>query len=208
MAVSCLQDIKKINEKIRTAQTNTIKKLHKLVFETEPADRGNRQRLREFTGFKFERDSKDHLKKLTFIESEFSEADLIAICTLLCIDYAGEKSVLAHRVCDNLMNLTWLTQEDDDDDDDEKDEKDEDDALKTKIKENEALTEQLRQMQLKVAQMSTTNRSSDSSSESSSASDGLEEDGVVKKKEKKKQKKKKTQRKQAVKMKMAPGLPL
>lgn len=188
MAVSCLQDIKKINEKIRAAQTITIRKLHKLVFETDPNDRGSRQRLREFTGFKFERDSKTHLKKLAFIDSEFSEADLIAICTLLCIDYTGEKSVLAHRVCDSLMNLTWLTQKTDEDDDEREEEKEEDDALKTTMKENEALTEQLRQLQAKVAQMSTKNRSSsdESSSESSGASEGLEGDGVEKKKKKKK----------------------
>lgn len=77
--VITLEEIEKINRNIGSVPVATIKTLHKLIFETEPSDRKNRRRLRNFSGFKFERDSSEHEKKLTFIHEEFSEADLIAV---------------------------------------------------------------------------------------------------------------------------------
>jgi len=57
--------------------------------------------------------------KVTFIQENFTEHDLIAICNILCLDYGGLKEDIAKRICNGLMDLNTLRINDDDSDDDD-----------------------------------------------------------------------------------------
>lgn len=74
----------------------------------------------------FEADTDKYRSKILELES-FQENDLITMCTLLCLDYAGEKADLIIRIIEGLSNLEIVkegarredTEEDDDNDEDE-----------------------------------------------------------------------------------------
>ena len=118
-----LSDIETIKQSLKTAKYQVIRALHKVVFGEEPNDRKGRQRLRDFSGFEFDRDSEEHREKLEFMNREFSEADLSAVCGVLGLDYGSKENVIGN-ICDGLMNLSLLNEKNDEEDDDDKDEDD------------------------------------------------------------------------------------
>ncbi|KYQ57151.1 hypothetical protein ALC60_03897 [Trachymyrmex zeteki] len=124
-----LEQIKVIANNLKTGPTKAVRALHKLVFERE-GDRGNRKRLREFGGFAFASGSDD---------AHLGWGDLVAICNILAVDYAGTKKELSQRICDYLMDLNLLDDASDEgrdpeedameDDDDENDGNDDNDDI-------------------------------------------------------------------------------
>jgi len=77
-----------------------------LIFEEE-GDRGNRKRLREFSGFTFAGGSEEFRMKLTYADTHLGWGDLVAICNVLAIDYT--KKELSQRICGHLMDLNSLS---------------------------------------------------------------------------------------------------
>ncbi|KYN29159.1 Protein DEK [Trachymyrmex cornetzi] len=102
-----LEQIKVIANNLKTGPTKAVKALHKLVFERE-GDRGNRKRLREFGGFAFASGSVEYKNKLTYVDTYLGWGDLVAICNILAVDYAGTKKELGQRICDYLMDFDSL----------------------------------------------------------------------------------------------------
>lgn len=100
-----------IANNLKTSSKKAIKAFHKFVFQEE-GDRQNRKRLREFRGFSFASNSAEHEAKLSYADTHLSLADLIAICNILAIDYAGTKKELGHRICNGLIDLTSLVNND------------------------------------------------------------------------------------------------
>lgn len=74
--MSSLGTIKKINKNIGTA--SAIRKFYKLIFESEPVDQKNHQRLRYLAGFTIEPDLDDCIV-WKCIYNGFTKADLIRI---------------------------------------------------------------------------------------------------------------------------------
>ena len=106
--MACLGDIEQINKNIGSAPVEVIRKLHNLVFEYDSTDRKTRQRLRDFSGFTIEAESEDYIAKVTFVHENFTDADLIAFCSILCLDYVGKKTDLADRICTSFLDLSSL----------------------------------------------------------------------------------------------------
>jgi len=75
----------------------------------EEGDRGNRKRLREFSGFTFAGGSKEFRMKLAYADAHLGWGDLVAICNILAIDYAATKKELSLRICGCLMDLNSLS---------------------------------------------------------------------------------------------------
>jgi len=92
-----LDQIGTIRSNLKTSSKKAIKALHKLIFEQE-GDRGNRKRLREFQGFPFAIDSDEYKVKIAYAEANLSWADLVAVCNVLAIEYAGTKRELTQRI--------------------------------------------------------------------------------------------------------------
>ena len=61
----------------------------------EVGDRGDRQRLREFTGFKFAENSNEFLAKVKWSVETLTLADLVAICVVLRLPCAGDPEDIA-----------------------------------------------------------------------------------------------------------------
>lgn len=102
-----LAQIEPIRQKIKTASTTAVRALHKFIFEEE-GDRGNRQRLREFRGFKFrEGAGTEYVNKLEY-GRRLTIGDLISCCNLLGLEYDGNKEELIVRICKSLINLNSL----------------------------------------------------------------------------------------------------
>lgn len=101
-----LAQIPLIKAKLKTASKKTIQALHKLVF-MEDGDRGNRHRLREFNGFKFHEDSEEFCEKLVHA-SRLTMGDLISICNVLGLDYAGSSVQLREKIVRSLMDINAL----------------------------------------------------------------------------------------------------
>ncbi|KAK9744312.1 hypothetical protein QE152_g7932 [Popillia japonica] len=102
-----LKDVPSILTNIKTAKADVIKAFHKLVYES-PGDRGNRQRLRDFSGFTFEISSDEYNVKCQYVKKNLSLGDLISICNILCIDYQGNEDEIINRICEHLINLDKL----------------------------------------------------------------------------------------------------
>ncbi|KYN18246.1 hypothetical protein ALC57_09448 [Trachymyrmex cornetzi] len=110
-----LAQIEPIKQKIRTASTVAVMALHKFIFEKE-GDRKNRQRLRDFEGFAFKKDTEKYANKIEAARG-LTFGDLISCCNILGLEYGGNKDELVIRILHGLMNLNTLTHKDHEQDD-------------------------------------------------------------------------------------------
>ncbi|KAK9730531.1 hypothetical protein QE152_g14419 [Popillia japonica] len=92
---------------IRTAKTDIIKAFHTLVYES-PGDRGNRQRLRYFSGFTFATNSDEYNVKCQYVKNNLLLGNLISIRNILSIDYQDNEDDIINRICEHLINLDKL----------------------------------------------------------------------------------------------------
>ncbi|XP_077280624.1 uncharacterized protein LOC143907622 [Temnothorax americanus] len=116
-----LSEVLAINQNIGTASKPVITAMHRFVFE-EDGDRNNRRRLRKFKGFTFKDDEPEFAAKMQYA-LRFTIGDLISICNVLGLEYAGNAEQIRERILRALMNIDTLRpieDEDDMDDDDEK----------------------------------------------------------------------------------------
>lgn len=90
----------------RTA-VNVIKKSHKLVFNNK-GDKGNRKRLREFYGFRFDKNTKKYKPKLDEIKELFSVSDLAYFSKHLTARIWRETNDLISNICTGLTSFDFL----------------------------------------------------------------------------------------------------
>lgn len=101
-----LVQMKAIEKQLKVAPRNAISALYKLIFEEE-RNRGNRSKLREFSGFAFADDSPEFRGKIEYA-SAFSVGDLTSICNILGLDYSSSKEQLAQEIIRALMDINSL----------------------------------------------------------------------------------------------------
>lgn len=112
-----------IREKIKVAPRVAILALYCLIFQ-EDGDRGNRKRIREFSGFDFNDDLKEFHAKLEYAAG-LMIGDLTSICNILGINYSGNEEQLRDRIIRGLMDInTLLANNEDEEEDEENDEED------------------------------------------------------------------------------------
>lgn len=120
-----LAQIESIKNRIKTAPRKSILALYKLIFE-EDGDRGNRNKLREFSGFEFEMNSDEYSAKIEYA-ARFPVGDLISICNILGLDYTGDKETLRQKIVRSLINLNSLVPTNDETDDNNTEDDDDED---------------------------------------------------------------------------------
>jgi len=103
-----------IGSNLKTSSIKAVKALHKLIFQQE-GDRSNRKRLREFQGFPFAIDSDEYKVKVAYAEANLSWADLVAVCNVLAIEYAGTIKELTQRICNSISDLNLFDDADESD---------------------------------------------------------------------------------------------
>lgn len=101
-----LVQIKTAASNLKTGLAKAVNALHRFIFEQEV--RGNRKRLREFKGFPFAIDSDEYKSKISYVEANLGWGDLVSVCNILAIDYAGTKRELSQRICNVLVDLDSL----------------------------------------------------------------------------------------------------
>ncbi|KAH8389500.1 hypothetical protein KR215_007166 [Drosophila sulfurigaster] len=117
--MSRLGEFEEVCKNLRFAKRKNISLLHKFVFESE-GDRKNRERLREFKGFKYDETSQEYKDKINFVAANLTDGDLVIICHLL--DIRHNVNDLANHIFSKMRRGQLLDaddeQEEDDDDDD------------------------------------------------------------------------------------------
>ncbi|XP_018366004.1 PREDICTED: uncharacterized protein LOC108763139 [Trachymyrmex cornetzi] len=112
-----LAEIEAIKLKIRSASTAATTALHNLIFGRE-GDRRNLQRLRDFPGFTFRKDSSEYADKLESAR-KLTIGDLISFCNILGLEYSGNKEEIIIRILDGLLDINALVSSADEDDSEE-----------------------------------------------------------------------------------------
>lgn len=147
-----LAQFEPIKQKIRMASTTATTALHRFIFEEE-GDRKNRQRLRDFRGFTFQKDTPEYIQKLEFTR-RLTIGDLISCCNILGLEYDGSKEEIITRILDGLTDLNTLAPAcNDGNTEEEKDEEIEEDGDKENenLREKEHSTREVSQLCMKFS---------------------------------------------------------
>lgn len=94
--IGTLSEIYKINDNITNAKIKPLKVLSAIISGNDDA-RLNRNKLKQFTGFKYNTDAEEFQTKLNEINQK-SLADLISVCHILNISYDGASEDIARRI--------------------------------------------------------------------------------------------------------------
>ena len=92
---------------LKASKTSAVKLLYKLIFE-DNFDRNSRKKIRKFSGFNFEPDSKELKNKIAKTKDEFSLNQLITIANMLQISSDGNADELITRIVTSLNDLNAL----------------------------------------------------------------------------------------------------
>ena len=142
--MTTLGNIGRVEKNITKAPVKVVRILHRIVYNQE-GDRRNRKRLRQFEGFTFDADSDEYKNKVSSLRRDFDEKDLAATCSLLCLDYSGEKGELANRIIEGLRDLAIIEEaagkeEDEDEAEEDDEEESEREEIQEKVKNKSTLS--------------------------------------------------------------------
>lgn len=113
-----LFDIPGILEAIKRAPVGVVKAIHRIMFLLD-GDRGNRQRIRQFEGFKFDLNSDEFEARVKWMVDNLTPTDLTAVCIFFNLDYGEPELVLAKHICTKLINLNNFVHDGEDDEEEE-----------------------------------------------------------------------------------------
>lgn len=118
-----LGEIPEIERNICNAAIAIVKALFLICFGHEGNKYTRRRELRKFAGFDWDKESEEHVSKISETMEKLTLADLIGVCGILHLPYQGEAHDLAKRICDFLCKpgTTKILDSDDEDDDDDDD---------------------------------------------------------------------------------------
>lgn len=85
-------------DKLKLVSTKIIQAFHLFIYQDD-GDWGNRQRLCEFSRFKFEDGSDEYDARKSFAKYQFTLVDLTTICNILNLYYKGTMQQLIRRIC-------------------------------------------------------------------------------------------------------------
>ncbi|KAG5892272.1 hypothetical protein JTB14_034223 [Gonioctena quinquepunctata] len=100
-----LGDISKIGKNISSSSLKAVKALHVVAFGNEGEGRKTRKEMRDFSGFHLDKKSSEFAQKVSEVKQEVQLPDLIAICSILDLDYSGSSEEVVVRICSLLNDL-------------------------------------------------------------------------------------------------------
>ncbi|KAG5862677.1 hypothetical protein JTB14_011949 [Gonioctena quinquepunctata] len=100
-----LGDISKIGENISSSSLKAVKALHVVAFGNEGEGRKTRKEMRDFSGFHLDEKSSEFAQKVSEVKQKVQLPDLIAICSILDLDYSGSSEEVVVRICSFMNDL-------------------------------------------------------------------------------------------------------
>ncbi|KAG5882952.1 hypothetical protein JTB14_016750 [Gonioctena quinquepunctata] len=100
-----LGDISKIGKNISSSSLKAVKALHVVAFGNEGEGRKTRKERRDFSGFHFDKKSSEFVQKVSKVKQKVQLPDLIAICSILDLDYSGSGEEVVVRICSFMNDL-------------------------------------------------------------------------------------------------------
>ncbi|XP_025834577.1 uncharacterized protein LOC112905755 [Agrilus planipennis] len=123
--MATLGDIFKIKNNIASSKLKAVKALHWVAYGKEAEPRRTRKGLREFSGFKLDKNSEEYLERVSEVRERVEPADLISICHILDLNDEGGTETLVDRVCSFLNDLRVGGKETDEEENSEEEEEEE-----------------------------------------------------------------------------------
>uniref|UniRef100_A0A6P7FXS2 Uncharacterized protein LOC114335338 n=1 Tax=Diabrotica virgifera virgifera TaxID=50390 RepID=A0A6P7FXS2_DIAVI len=117
-----LNDFLKINLNLRNWALSSVKALHVVAYGDKGLPRQTRKNLRNFTNFPWDKESEEYSTKTDDVKNKLSMPDLVAVCNVLDLNYAGSEDEVIERISSFLNDFNF----EDENDDEDKDARDDD----------------------------------------------------------------------------------
>uniref|UniRef100_A0A6P7GKQ7 Uncharacterized protein LOC114339366 n=1 Tax=Diabrotica virgifera virgifera TaxID=50390 RepID=A0A6P7GKQ7_DIAVI len=121
-----LNDFPKISLNLRNLALTAVKALHVVAYGDKGLPRQTRKNLRNFTNFAWNKESGEYSTKIDDVKNKLSMPDLVAVCNVLDLNYAGSEDDLIERICSFLNDFNFEDENDDEDEDASDDDGDKD----------------------------------------------------------------------------------
>uniref|UniRef100_A0A6P7FI22 Phosphopantothenoylcysteine decarboxylase subunit SIS2-like n=1 Tax=Diabrotica virgifera virgifera TaxID=50390 RepID=A0A6P7FI22_DIAVI len=121
-----LNDFSKISLNLRNSALSAVKALHVVAYGDKGLPRQTRKNLRNFTNFAWDKESEEYSTKIDDVRNKLSMPDLVAVCHVLNLNYAGSEDNVIERICSFLNNFNLEDEPDDEDEDARDDDGDKD----------------------------------------------------------------------------------
>lgn len=106
-------EIATIDKYICTTRIDTLQTLHQICFGTTGKTNLLKKNLRQFSGFDFDKDSDEFIKKIEAAQ-KFDLTKLKGVCDGLQLDKKGSKETICQRILEFLLSPTEIDDEEDD----------------------------------------------------------------------------------------------
>uniref|UniRef100_A0A6P7GTN7 Eisosome protein SEG2-like n=1 Tax=Diabrotica virgifera virgifera TaxID=50390 RepID=A0A6P7GTN7_DIAVI len=87
-----LNDFPKICLDLRNSTLSAVKALHVVAYGDKGLPRQTRKNLRNFRNFAWDKESEEYSTKMDDVKNKLSMPDLVAICNVLDLNYAGSEN--------------------------------------------------------------------------------------------------------------------
>ncbi|XP_050503572.1 acidic leucine-rich nuclear phosphoprotein 32 family member A-like [Diabrotica virgifera virgifera] len=121
-----LNDFPKISLNLKNSALSAVKALHVVAYGDKGLPRQTRKNLRNFTNFAWDKESQEYSTKLDDIKNKLSMPDLVAVCSVLDLNYTGSEDDVIERICSFLNDFNLEDENDDEDEDASDDDGDKD----------------------------------------------------------------------------------
>ncbi|XP_050513027.1 protein PFC0760c-like [Diabrotica virgifera virgifera] len=110
-----LNDFPKISLNLKNSALSALKALHVVAYGDKGLPRQTRKNLRNFTNFAWDKESQEYSTKLDDIKNKLSMPDLVAVCSVLDLNYTGSEDDVIERICSFLNDFNLEDENDDED---------------------------------------------------------------------------------------------
>ncbi|XP_050507979.1 uncharacterized protein LOC126885451 [Diabrotica virgifera virgifera] len=121
-----LNDFPKISLNLKNSALSAVKALHVVAYGDKGLPRQTRKNLRNFTKFSWDKESEEYCTKIKDVKNKLSMPDLVAVCSVLDLNYTGSEDDVIERICSFLNDFNLEDENDDEDGDASDDDGDKD----------------------------------------------------------------------------------
>uniref|UniRef100_A0A6P7F3R4 Protein PFC0760c-like n=1 Tax=Diabrotica virgifera virgifera TaxID=50390 RepID=A0A6P7F3R4_DIAVI len=121
-----LNDFPKISLNLKNSALSAVKALHVVAYGDKGLPRQTSKNLRNFTNFARDKESQEYSTKIDDIKNKLSMPDLVAVCSVLDLNYTGSEDDVIERICSFLNDFNLEDENDDEDEDASNDDGDKD----------------------------------------------------------------------------------
>ncbi|XP_050508563.1 uncharacterized protein LOC126885845 [Diabrotica virgifera virgifera] len=112
-----LNHFPKISLNLKNSALSAVKALHVVAYGDKGLPRQTRKNVRNFTNFAWDKESEEYSTKIEDVKNKLSMPDLVAVCSVLDLNYTGSEDDVIERIC-SFLNKSSSSNSDDDGDKD------------------------------------------------------------------------------------------